>query len=111
MNGWRMICGRYAFPARYRGGIFVTRHGSWHTPNGCAGAPEVDFVPMHGDAPATPVDWNDPTRQWQPFVRGYQPGCGASARIGRPTGITVGVDGSLFVADDATGAIDRIRPE
>jgi len=102
--------GRYAFPARYRGGIFVTRHGSWHTPNGCAVAPEVDFVPMHGDAPATPVDWNDPTKQWQPFVSGYQPGCGASSRIGRPTGVSVGIDGSLFVADDATGAIDRIRP-
>jgi glucose/arabinose dehydrogenase len=101
--------GTYAFPSQYRGGIFVTRHGSWHTPNGCNVLPEVDFVPMNGATPKTPVNWNDPTVQWQAFVTGFQPGCSASTRIGRPTGITVAADGSLFVADDQTGNIYRIR--
>ncbi len=104
--------GRYAFPARYRGGAFVTLHGSWHGPsNGLSGymPPRVVFVPLHGDTPLRAVDWNDPTMQWSEFIGGYQNG-GTIDRIGRPTGITVGPDGSLFVADDMTGAIYRIRP-
>jgi glucose/arabinose dehydrogenase len=104
--------GVHAFPAAYRGGAFVTLHGSWHGPaQGLTGyvPPRVVFVPMHGDEPDRPVNWNDPTAQWQLFVGGYQIG-GTAQRIGRPTGIAVGSDGSLFVADDQTGAIYRIRP-
>jgi len=102
--------GAYAFPAQYRGGAFVALHGSWHQPNGCNVAPRVAFVPMHGDTPATAVNWNDPTAQWSDFVGGFQRGCGAGTRIGRPTGVAVGPQGDLFVADDQTGAIYRIRP-
>jgi glucose/arabinose dehydrogenase len=104
--------GAHAFPAAYRGGAFVTLHGSWHgPPQGLSGyvPPRVVFVPMHGDTPDRAVNWSDPTTQWQLFVGGYQNG-GTAERIGRPTGITVGPDGSLFVADDQTGAIYRIRP-
>jgi glucose/arabinose dehydrogenase len=104
--------GAHAFPAAYRGGAFVTLHGSWHgPPQGLSGyiPPRVVFVPMHGDTPDRPADWNDPTTQWEQFVSGYQKG-GTAERIGRPTGIAVGPDGSLFVADDQTGAIYRIRP-
>ncbi len=100
----------YGFPSQYRGGLFVTRHGSWHTPNGCNVNPEVDFVPMNGDVPVTAVNWSDPTTQWTPFVTGFQPGCSATSRIGRPTGVTVGASGTLFVSDDQSGAIYRIRP-
>ncbi len=90
--------GAYAFPAAYRGGAFVTSHGSWHC---CPSTPpRVSYVPMRGDVPVTRVNWADPTVQSQTFV-GY---------IGRPTGIAVGVNGSLFVADDRTGNIIRIRP-
>ncbi|MBV9737347.1 MAG: hypothetical protein JO177_04175 [Candidatus Eremiobacteraeota bacterium] len=32
------------------------------------------------------------------------------SRIGRPTGVAVGPQGDLFVADDQTGNIYRIRP-
>ncbi len=100
--------GRYAFPARFKGGAFVTLHGSWHGPPYVA--PAVVFVPMRGDSPATPVDWNDPRKQWTQFVGGYQDG-GSDRRIGRATGVTVGPQSDLFVADDATGAIYRIRPK
>ncbi len=105
--------GRYAFPARYRGGAFVTLHGSWHGPgNGLPGyvPPRVVFVAMHGDRPEHDVNWKDPNTQWSEFVGGYQNG-GTIERIGRPTGIAVGPDGSLFIADDQTGAIYRIRPK
>lgn len=102
--------GSYSLGAYYAGGIFVTRHGSWHAPAGCYVAPEVDFVPMNGDSPKIPVDWRNPNKQWTPFVTGFQSGCRASARIGRPTGVAVGSDGSLFIADDRTGDIYRVRP-
>ena len=103
--------GTYAFPAAYRGGAFVTMHGSWHTDSSGAyvAPPRVVFVPMNGDAPQTPVNWSDPTAQWSGFITGFQLADGTT-RIGRPTGIAVGPSGSLFVADDQTGNIYRIRP-
>jgi glucose/arabinose dehydrogenase len=64
---------------------------------------------MHGDAPRTPVDWSNPDAQWHEFVGGFQQPDGS--RIGRPTGVAVGIDGSLFVADDGSGTIYRIRPK
>jgi glucose/arabinose dehydrogenase len=97
--------GRYAFPAKYRGGLFVGLHGSWHTP---LVPPRVAFVPLKGDTPKTPVNWDDPTTQWQEFLGAFQDA--NSVRIGRPTGIAVGPEGSLFVADDMAGAVYRIRP-
>jgi glucose/arabinose dehydrogenase len=97
--------GRYAFPAAYRGGAFVALHGSWHTP---LVPPRVAFVPMTGDEPRTPVDWTDPSKQWREFVGGFQKA--DDTRVARPTGVAVGPDGSLFVSDDQSGAIFRIRP-
>jgi glucose/arabinose dehydrogenase len=106
------LSGPHAFPVKYRGGAFVALHGSWHGPaQGLSGyvPPRVVFVAMHGDVPATPVHWSDPTAQWSEFVGGYQAGA-SIRRIGRPTGIAIGPQGDLFVADDQTGAIYRIRP-
>lgn len=103
--------GTYAFPAAYRGGAFVAMHGSWHTDSSgkYIAPPRVAFVPMNGDAPQTNVNWNDPSVQWTGFVTGFQSADGVT-RIGRPTGVAVGPSGSLFVADDQTGNIYRIRP-
>ncbi len=99
--------GKYAFPAQYRGGAFVTSHGSWHC---CpATTPRVYFVAMHGDLPATQVNWSDPRAQSTSFLSGFGTPT-SSSYIGRPTGIAVGPQGSLFVADDQNGAIYRIRP-
>jgi glucose/arabinose dehydrogenase len=102
--------GAYAFPSRYRGGLFVAVHGSWHRgADGCfAAPPRVVFVPMDGDLPVKPVNWQNPDAQWTDFVSDYQTGC--QTRNGRPTGIAVGAKGSLFIADDATSKIYRIRP-
>ncbi|HEV8020155.1 MAG TPA: hypothetical protein VGP41_02755 [Candidatus Lustribacter sp.] len=97
--------GAHAFPEAYRGGAFVTLHGSWHQP---PVPPRVVFIPMNGDQPKTAVDWNDPTTQWKEFVGGFQLADGR--RIARPTGVAVGSDGSLFVSDDLDGGIYRIRP-
>ena len=101
--------GAYAFPEQFRGALLVTSHGSWHTDNsGCTFAPEVDSVPMNGNSPKISVSWSNTRLQYAPLVSGFQTGC--SARSGRPTGITVGSQGSVFVADDQSGNIYRIRP-
>ncbi len=101
--------GRYAFPQRYRGGLFATAHGSWHRDRrGCHAAPaRVVFIPFSGDRPVKSVNWSDPTTQWTDFVTGFQSGC--TSRIGRPTGIAVSPTGSLFIADDEAGLIYRVR--
>jgi len=100
--------GAHLFPSGYRGGAFVTAHGSWHC---CpATTPRVFFVPMNGDTPATAVNWNDPTAQSAEFLSGLGSSSSSSSYIARPTGIAVGPQGSLFVADDQNGAVYRIRP-
>lgn len=99
--------GAYAFPSAYRGALFVSSHGSWHC---CPSTePGVAYVPMNGDVPKTAVNWNNPTTQWTAFMWGF----GTTANTnwtGRPTGIAVGSQDSLFVADDLNGVIYRIRP-
>ncbi len=102
--------GTFAFPRTYRGGLFVSAHGSWHrtAAGDYATEPMVAFVPMRGGLPAKPVNWDDPRAQWSGFVTGFQP---MLTRRGRPTGVAVGAEGSLFIADDATGAIYRVRPQ
>lgn len=104
----RNQAGTYAFPSAWSGGMYVSVHGSWHkTGSGYAVPPHVAFVPFSGDSPARPVKWSDPTTQWNDFFTGFQQN---TSRSGRTTGVTVGASGSLFVADDQTGNIYRIRP-
>ena len=95
--------------AHYANDIFVALHGSWHRENGCNVKPSVAFVSMRDGRPATPVDWATPTTQWQTFASGFQPGCSSASRSGRPAGIAVGSDGSIFISDDLRGAIYRVR--
>jgi glucose/arabinose dehydrogenase len=101
--------GAYVFPAAWRGGMFTGLHGSWHTASGVpVDPPHVAFVPFSGASPARAVNWSDPTAQWNDFFTGFQRADGS--RIGRPTGVAVGAQGSLFVADDQNGVVYRIRP-
>ncbi len=101
--------GKHAFPTAYRG-LFLSGHGSWHMTNGTYYTPpRVAYVAMNGDTPATAVDWSDPSKQWTEFVGGMQLADGVT-RIARATGITLGKEGSLFLADDQNGLVYRIRP-
>ncbi len=105
--------GRYAFARQYAGGAFITLHGSWHGPaQGLSGyqPPLVVFAPMRDGRPLHSINWSNPGTQWTQFVGGFQAG-GSIDRLGRPTGIAVGPEGDLFVSDDQTGAIYRIRPK
>jgi glucose/arabinose dehydrogenase len=83
------------FPAPYRNGAFVARHGSWNRSR-LAGY-DVAFVPFEGGKPAGAM---------QPFLAGF---IGSEEVVhGRPRGIAVGKDGSLLVVDDAGGTVWRV---
>ncbi len=83
------------FPAEYRGDIFAAEHGSWNRKkrNGY----EVVRVPLtKGKA----------TGEYEDFLTGFVTPEGKV--WGRPVGVTVGNDGSLFVSDDGSKSIWRV---
>lgn len=83
------------FPEEYRGDIFAAQHGSWnkHVRTGY----EVIQVPLeNGKATGEYID----------FMTGFVTSEGEV--WGRPVGVAVGKDGSLFVSDDGSKAIWRV---
>lgn len=88
-----------SFPARYRGGAFVTFHGSFNR----APLPEegfnISFVPFGEDAPAGPHEV---------FATGFRP-TKNKGYLRRPMGLAQHPDGSLIVTDDSRGRVYRIR--
>lgn len=102
--------GAHAFPTQFQGGAFLAAHGSWHQVDGdYYTPPRIAFVKIAGNAPVTPVDWSDPSTQWSEFLGGMQLPDGHT-RVARAAGVAVGADGSLFVSDDASGLLLRVRP-
>ena len=83
-----------AFPARYRNGAFIAFHGPV-APRGPDPGYGVVFVPMNADG--------EMTGGWETFADDFE-GVG-----GRPAGLALGPDGSLFIVDDAGGRIWKVR--
>jgi len=89
-----------SFPARYHGGAFIAFHGSWDRAPYPQGGYNVVFQPLAaGKAPG----------RCEVFADGFagrvkEPGSAAH----RPSGVALGPDGALFVADDQRGRIYRI---
>ena len=82
-------------PANYRGGAFVSEHGSWdRSPlNGY----KVVFVPFSGGRPSGPA---------QDVVTGFLD-ANNQAR-GRPVGLAVDRSGGLLIADDLGNTVWRM---
>lgn len=87
-----------AFPADYRGDAFTAMRGSWNRrpPSGY----EVVRVNFENGKPVG----------FEKFLEGFllQQENGKYGYLGRLTGIAVGKDGSLFVADDSNGVVYKV---
>ncbi|MEV3980959.1 sorbosone dehydrogenase family protein [Nonomuraea sp. NPDC049758] len=87
------------FPEAYRGGAFITEHGSWN--RGDPVGYKVVYVPFKNGMPsAKPQD----------FLTGFKPAPDESTTYGRPVGVITGKNGRLLVADDAGNTIWHITP-
>jgi glucose/arabinose dehydrogenase len=81
-----------AFPQQYDGGAFAAEHGSWNRLN--RAGYEVIYIPMK-DGHAT--------GEYDDFLTGFLT---ADGQVwGRPVGVAVGKDGSLFVTDDGSRSV------
>ena len=94
-----------AFPTRYRNGAFVAFHGDYFwgdRPRTDSPGYNVVFVPF--------TDAGVPAASWEVFADGFAGAAAVSRATAayRPTGVAIGADGSLYVADDVRGRIWRI---
>jgi glucose/arabinose dehydrogenase len=83
------------FPAEYKGDVFAAEHGSWNRQK--RAGYEVIRAPLaSGQA----------TGEYEDFLTGFVT---ADGRVwGRPVGVAVAQDGSLFVSDDGSKSIWRV---
>jgi len=82
------------FPARYRGALFVAYHGSW------------DRSVKTGYKVVAVFFKNGRPDHVEDFATGWL--SENQSVSGRPVGVAVGQDGSLYVSDDLSGSIYRI---
>lgn len=85
-----------AFPTDYRNNIFVALHGSWNrsVPTG------AKIIRVKLD------DKGQPVGKPEDFITGWQNASGK--RWGRPVGILVADDGSMYISDDQAGLVYRV---
>ena len=82
------------FPPKYRGAIFIARHGPWNRSQKFA-----------ADVVAAFPDGRGGIARLEPFLGGLVEN---NAFLGRPVDVLVRKDGSLLVSDDLNGAVYRI---
>jgi glucose/arabinose dehydrogenase len=84
------------FPSDYKGDIFAAEHGSWNK------AKRAGYEVI-----VAPVKDGKATGEYMDFLTGFVT---ADGKVwGRPVGVAVATDGSLFVTDDGSGSIWHVR--
>ena len=91
--GMRFYTGKM-FPAKYRGAIFIARHGPWNRTKKYAADVVVAWPNAKGGV-----------ARMEPFLTGLVEN---NEYLGRPVDVLVMKDGSLLVSDDHNGAVYRI---
>jgi glucose/arabinose dehydrogenase len=86
------------FPEEFRGDLFAAEHGSWNRANRTGY--EVIRVPLRDGRAAG---------EFEDFLTGFVTPDGQV--WGRPVGVAVGPDGSLYVTDDGSHSIWRVSYE
>jgi glucose/arabinose dehydrogenase len=84
------------FPENYRGSAFVTLHGSWNRERRTGY--KVVRLPFDGAG--------KPTGEYEDFMTGFV--VSDTQVWGRPVGVAVARDGSLYVTEDGNGTIWRV---
>ncbi len=88
------------FPAAYRNGLFIAFHGSWDRAPYAQGGYNVVFQALTRSGGAG---------RCEIFADGFAGGViSPEGAVHRPSGVAVGPDGALYVADDMKGRIYRI---
>jgi glucose/arabinose dehydrogenase len=88
------------FPDRYREGAFISFHGSWNRAPLPQEGYNVVFLPFESGSPGS---------EYEVFADGFAgPEVSPRDALHRPTGLAVGPDGSLYIADDKGGRIWRV---
>jgi glucose/arabinose dehydrogenase len=90
-----------ALPEKYRGGAFLSFHGSWNRTPVQSGF-RVVFVPFENGKPAG---------TYEEFATGFagpQMPVDPTDAAHRPMGLAIGPDGAMYVSDDVGGRIWRI---
>jgi glucose/arabinose dehydrogenase len=83
------------FPAKYKGAIFTTQHGSWNRTVPVGARVMVTFLKDDGHVTGPSI----------PFAEGWNEN---GHYLGRPVDVAQSWDGSLLVSDDLVGAVYRI---
>jgi glucose/arabinose dehydrogenase len=83
-----------AFPADYRGQVFIARHGSWNKSKKIGG--DIVVAKLNADGTFKSLD---------PFITGF---IQDNNYVGRPVDLLPMKDGSLLISDDYAGAIYRV---
>jgi hypothetical protein len=86
------------FPPHYRGSLFAALHGSWNRSKR-TGSKVIRVIMRDGQ----------PTGEYEDFVTGFT--VSDTSAWGRPVGVAVTPDGSLYVSDDAGGTIWQVTAQ
>ena len=85
-----------SFPKAFQGNLFACEHGSWNRER------RTGYKVIH-----VPVKNGKATGEYEDFLTGFV--VDANSVWGRPVGVTVGQEGALYISDDFSGSIWKVK--